>query len=61
MMYLGVSSVYVESWRPSCQDLVIGVSENLLTLQSAPAEPSGADGVLYFSRVVIERNEHTYA
>ena len=61
MMYLGVPSVYVESWQPSCRDFVIGVSGNLLTRQSAPAEASGADGMLYFSRVVIERNEHTYA
>ena len=29
----GVSSVYAERWHPSCQDMAIGVSENLLTQQ----------------------------
>ena len=30
-MDLGVLSVYAERWPPSCRDLVIGVSGNLLT------------------------------
>ena len=49
MMYLGVPSVYAELWHPSCRDLVLGVSENLLTKETPLDHSRGvvARGVAY--------------